>query len=69
MIIEMRQENPFGSTFFETFIIFKNWLTDRQEIRIVLGEQVVAAIYRYSSSEEWRSKCLRGGKAEKIKIT
>jgi [lysine-biosynthesis-protein LysW]--L-2-aminoadipate ligase len=35
----------------------------------VLGEQVVAAIYRYSSSDEWRTNVSRGGKAEMIKIT
>jgi [lysine-biosynthesis-protein LysW]---L-2-aminoadipate ligase len=36
---------------------------------IVIGEQVVAAIYRYSSSDEWRTNVSRGGKAEMIKIT
>jgi [lysine-biosynthesis-protein LysW]--L-2-aminoadipate ligase len=68
MIVEMRQENP--STF--SNIYYFQELVDRppRDIRcIVLGEQVVAAIYRYSSNEEWRTNVARGGKAEKIKIT
>src|SRR3989337_2146293 len=68
MIVEMRQENP--STFSNVYYFQE--LVDRppRDIRcIVLGEQVVAAIYRYSSSEEWRTNVSRGGKAERIKIT
>jgi [lysine-biosynthesis-protein LysW]--L-2-aminoadipate ligase len=68
MIVEMRQES---SSSFSNIFYFQE-LVNRppRDIRcIVLGEQVVAAIYRYSSCDEWRTNVARGGKAEMIKIT
>jgi [lysine-biosynthesis-protein LysW]--L-2-aminoadipate ligase len=68
MIIEMRQENssPFSNIYYFQELVNR----PPRDIRcIVLGEQVVAAIYRYSSSDEWRTNVSRGGKAEMIKIT
>ena len=35
----------------------------------VIGDDTVAAIYRYSSSTEWRTNTARGGRAEACKIT
>ena len=35
----------------------------------VLGDETIAAIYRYSGSTEWRTNTARGGRAEKCKIT
>ena len=35
----------------------------------VIGGRTVAAIYRYSSGDEWRTNTARGGKAEMCKIT
>jgi [lysine-biosynthesis-protein LysW]---L-2-aminoadipate ligase len=35
----------------------------------VLGEETIAAIYRYSGSSEWRTNTARGGRAEKCRIT
>lgn len=68
MIIEMRQESssPFSNIFY-----FQD-LVDRppRDIRcIVVGEKLVAAIYRYSAGDEWRTNVAMGGKAEKIEIT
>ncbi|MGN6347379.1 MAG: lysine biosynthesis protein LysX [Candidatus Nitrosocosmicus sp.] len=68
MIIEMRQESssPFSNIYYFQELVKR----PPRDIRcIVLGDQVVAAIYRYSSSDEWRTNVSRGGKAEMIKIT
>lgn len=35
----------------------------------VIGDQVVAAIYRYQPSDDWRTNTARGGKAVKCEIT
>src|SRR6476469_3803796 len=68
MIIEMRQESssPFSNIYYFQELVKR----PPRDIRcIVLGEQVIAAIYRYSSNDEWRTNVSRGGKAEMIKIT
>ncbi|MER5176587.1 MAG: lysine biosynthesis protein LysX [Candidatus Nitrosocosmicus sp.] len=68
MIVEMREESssPFSNIYYFQELVKR----PPRDIRcIVLGEQVVAAIYRYSSSDEWRTNVSRGGKAEMIKIT
>jgi [lysine-biosynthesis-protein LysW]---L-2-aminoadipate ligase len=68
MIIEMRQESssPFSNIYYFQELVKR----PPRDIRcIVLGEQVIAAIYRYSSDDEWRTNVSRGGKAEMIKIT
>jgi len=36
---------------------------------IVVGEKVVAAIYRYSDKNEWKTNMALGGKAEPCKVT
>lgn len=36
---------------------------------IVIGEQVVAAIYRYSGPNEWKTNMALGGRAESCKVT
>ena len=36
---------------------------------IVVGDQLVTAIYRYSAQNEWRTNVARGGKAELTPIT
>jgi [lysine-biosynthesis-protein LysW]--L-2-aminoadipate ligase len=68
MIVEMRQESssPFSNIYYFQELVKR----PPRDIRcIVLGEQVIAAIYRYSSDDEWRTNVSRGGKAEMIKIT
>ncbi len=67
-MIEVREENqnPLNR------IYYLQEYVDRppRDIRaIVVGEQVVAAIYRYAPSGEWRTNIARGGKAEICKIT
>jgi [lysine-biosynthesis-protein LysW]--L-2-aminoadipate ligase len=68
MIIEMREEDdsPLSR------IYYIQEMVDRppRDIRcIVIGDQVVTAIYRYSSQSEWRTNVARGGKVELAPIT
>lgn len=42
----------------------------QRDIRsFVIGDETVAAIYRYSGGTEWRTNTARGGRAEKCKIS
>jgi [lysine-biosynthesis-protein LysW]--L-2-aminoadipate ligase len=68
MIIEMREEDdsPLSR------IYYIQEMVDRppRDIRcIVVGDQAVTAIYRYSSQSEWRTNVARGGKVELAPIT
>lgn len=68
MIIEMREEDdsPLSR------IYYIQEMVDRppRDIRcIVVGDQAVTAIYRYSSQSEWRTNVARGGKVELASIT
>jgi [lysine-biosynthesis-protein LysW]--L-2-aminoadipate ligase len=68
MIIEMREEDesPFSR------IYYIQEMVDRpsRDIRcIVIGDQVLTAIYRYSSQSEWRTNVALGGKVELASIT
>ena len=68
MIIEMREEDdsPLSR------IYYIQELVDRpsRDIRcIVIGDQVLTAIYRYSSQSEWRTNVALGGKVELAPIT
>jgi [lysine-biosynthesis-protein LysW]---L-2-aminoadipate ligase len=68
MIIEMREEDesPLSR------IYYIQEMVDRpsRDIRcIVIGDQAVTAIYRYSSQSEWRTNVARGGKVELAPIT
>ena len=68
MIIEMREEDdsPLSR------IYYIQEMVDRpsRDIRcIVIGDQVLTAIYRYSSQSEWRTNIALGGKVELAPIT
>lgn len=68
MVVEMREEDdsPFARIYYVQEMI------DRppRDIRcIVVGDQAVTAIYRYSAENEWRTNVARGGKAELAEIT
>ena len=68
IIVEMRQEStsPFSSIFYFQELIHR----PPRDIRcIVVGEKLIAAVYRYSSDDEWRTNVARGGKAELIEVT
>jgi [lysine-biosynthesis-protein LysW]---L-2-aminoadipate ligase len=68
MILEMREEDdsPLSRIYYVQEMI------DRppRDIRcIVIGDQAVTAIYRYSAHSEWRTNVARGGKVELAPIT
>ena len=68
MIIEMREEDdsPLSR------IYYIQEMVDRpsRDIRcIVIGDQVLTAIYRYSSQSEWRTNVALGGKVELAPMT
>jgi [lysine-biosynthesis-protein LysW]--L-2-aminoadipate ligase len=68
MIVEMREgdDSPLSR------IYYIQEMVDRppRDIRcIVIGDQAVTAIYRYSSQSEWRTNVARGGNVELAPIT
>jgi [lysine-biosynthesis-protein LysW]---L-2-aminoadipate ligase len=68
MIVEMREQDdsPLSRIYYVQEMI------DRppRDIRcIVVGDQAVTAIYRYSAQAEWRTNVARGGKVELAPIT
>jgi [lysine-biosynthesis-protein LysW]---L-2-aminoadipate ligase len=68
MIVELREEDdsPLSRIYYVQEMI------DRppRDIRcIVVGDQAVTAIYRYSAQAEWRTNVARGGKVELAPIT
>ncbi len=68
MIVEMREEddNPLSRIYYVQEMI------DRppRDIRcIVVGNQVITAVYRYSPQSEWRTNVARGGKVELAPLT
>ena len=68
MIVEMREEDdsPLSRIYYVQEMI------DRppRDIRcIVVGDQAITAIYRYSAQAEWRTNVARGGKVELAPIT
>src|SRR6476469_2992110 len=68
MIIEMRKENdnPLSRIYYVQEMIKR----PPRDLRcIVVGDKIVAAIYRYSVENEWRTNISRGGKAELAPIT
>jgi [lysine-biosynthesis-protein LysW]---L-2-aminoadipate ligase len=68
MILEMREEDDSPMS----RIYYVQEMIDRppRDIRcIVIGDQAVTAIYRYSAQSEWRTNVARGGKVELVPIT
>jgi [lysine-biosynthesis-protein LysW]---L-2-aminoadipate ligase len=68
MIIEMREED--NSPLSRIYYIQEMIDRPPRDIRcIVIGDQAVTAIYRYSSQSEWRTNVARGGNVELAPIT
>ena len=68
MIVEMREENnnPLGRIYYIQEMIQR----PPRDLRcIVVGDEIIAAVYRYSAENEWRTNVARGGKAENAPIT
>jgi [lysine-biosynthesis-protein LysW]---L-2-aminoadipate ligase len=68
MLVEMREESD--SPLARIFYIQEMIKRPPRDVRcIVVGDKVIAAIYRYSAQNEWRTNVARGGKAEAAPIT
>jgi [lysine-biosynthesis-protein LysW]--L-2-aminoadipate ligase len=68
MILEMREDDdsPLSRIYYVQEMINR----PPRDIRcIVIGDQAVTAIYRYSAQSEWRTNVARGGKVELAPIT
>jgi [lysine-biosynthesis-protein LysW]---L-2-aminoadipate ligase len=68
MIIEMREgsDSPLARIFYIQEMVNR----PPRDLRcIVVGDKLIAAIYRYSAQNEWRTNVARGGKAEAAPIT
>jgi [lysine-biosynthesis-protein LysW]--L-2-aminoadipate ligase len=68
ILLEMREESD--SPLARIFYIQEMVKRPPRDLRcIVVGDEIVAAIYRYSAQNEWRTNVARGGKAEAAPIT
>src|ERR671932_507294 len=68
ILMEMREESD--SPLARIFYIQEMVKRPPRDLRcIVVGDEIVTAIYRYSSENEWRTNVARGGKAEVAPIT
>jgi [lysine-biosynthesis-protein LysW]--L-2-aminoadipate ligase len=68
MIIEMRSEsdNALGRIYYIQEMVER----PPRDLRcIVVGDSLIAAVYRYSAGSEWRTNVARGGKSENAPIT
>jgi [lysine-biosynthesis-protein LysW]--L-2-aminoadipate ligase len=68
MIIEMRSEND--NALGRIYYIQEMVERPPRDLRcIVVGDSLIAAVYRYSAGSEWRTNVARGGKSENAPIT
>lgn len=68
MIIEMREDKD--SPLSRIYYIQEMIKRPPRDLRcIVVGDKIVAAIYRYSTENEWRTNVFRGGKVELAPVT
>lgn len=68
MIVELREENdnPLSRIYYVQEMVKR----PPRDLRcIVVGDRVVAAVYRYSAENEWRTNVARGGRTEEAPIT
>jgi [lysine-biosynthesis-protein LysW]--L-2-aminoadipate ligase len=68
ILLETREESD--SPLARIFYIQEMVKRPPRDLRcIVVGDEIVGAIYRYSAQNEWRTNVARGGKAEAAPIT
>ncbi|MFQ6084914.1 MAG: lysine biosynthesis protein LysX [Candidatus Bathyarchaeia archaeon] len=59
-----------GSSWYKVYYLQQYVATLPRDIRcVVVGDRVVAAIYRTAPPDEWRSNLSRGGRAEKCEVS
>lgn len=62
-ILEDREE--MGNPLYQIYYIQEMVLRPPRDIRtVVVGDEIAACIYRYSSPDDWRTNIARGGRAE-----
>ncbi|MCX8182403.1 MAG: lysine biosynthesis protein LysX [Candidatus Methanomethyliaceae archaeon] len=67
-ILEHREE--MGNPLYQIYYIQEMIKRPPRDIRtVVVGEEIVASIYRYSGPEDWRTNIARGGRAEACKLS
>ena len=59
-----------GTSWYRVYYLQEYVALSRRDIRCVaIGDDVVAAIYRYAPPGEWRSNLARGGRGERCEVT
>lgn len=67
-LLEDREE--MGNPLYQIFYIQEMVERPPRDIRtVVVGDQIVASIYRYSGPDDWRTNIARGGRAEICNLT
>ncbi|MEM2128416.1 MAG: lysine biosynthesis protein LysX [Candidatus Methanomethylicaceae archaeon] len=67
-ILEHREE--MGNPLYQIYYVQEMIKRPPRDIRtVVVGEEIVASIYRYSGPEDWRTNIARGGRAEVCKLS
>jgi [lysine-biosynthesis-protein LysW]---L-2-aminoadipate ligase len=68
MLVENREENQ--GMFSKIYYIQKEVKRPSRDIRcIVVGNRVIASVYRYSADKEWRTNVAIGGRTEEADLT
>lgn len=69
-LIEMREQTQQGDSMQTIFYIQEMIKRPPRDIRcIVVGDEVVASVYRYSTGENWKTNVALGGHTEPCKLT
>ena len=67
-LLEHREE--MSNPLYQIYYIQEMVVRPPRDIRtVVVGDEVIAAIYRYAAPDDWRTNIARGGKAEPCKLT
>ena len=67
-LLEDREE--MGNPLYQIYYLQEMITRPPRDIRtVVVGEQIAAAIYRYSAPDDWRTNIARGGRAEVCPLT
>lgn len=68
MLLDSRQDND--NSFSRIYYFQESIDRPSRDIRcIVIGDQIAASVYRYSSDNEWRTNVAVGGRAEEAPLT
>ncbi|WP_243669301.1 RimK family alpha-L-glutamate ligase [Vulcanisaeta sp. JCM 16161] len=69
LMLLARHRSSMENPQYETYLIQEFIRKPGRDIRVtVVGDEAVAAIYRYAVNDDWRTNTARGGKAEAVRI-